>query len=150
MVLERSKLDRVRAAVGPDTAGVAFADTANVGRNPARFTALWRAFVADHPGSRRLRGIGEPTHAGRSDDELAECRLHESLLKLVFDPATPLWLLCPYDRHLPGRPEVDDALACHPSLVAATGRTPSGHYHLLDPVEPFRRPLAPRRPGPTV
>lgn len=146
-VMERPKLERLRAALGPHASGVAFADMAEMGRNPARFTARWQAFVADHPGARRLRGIGEPIYAGRSDDELAECRLHESLLNLVFDSATPLWLLCLYDGDLQGRPEVDEALACHPSLVAATGRTPSGHYHLLDPVEPFRRPLPPPPAG---
>ena len=69
-----------------------------IGANPARLIPAWREFVDAHAASgRRVRGIGEPIWAGRSEAELVECQRHEALLNLAFADAGPLSLLCPYD-----------------------------------------------------
>lgn len=80
---------------------VELADMDHVGANPARIIPAWRGFVERHPGSERLRGIGEPIGPSRQGAVLDECAHHEELLNVAFGPAAgddrPFWLLCPYD-----------------------------------------------------
>src|SRR3954462_2107381 len=55
------KMDLLRSHLGDDAGGVAFADMAEVGANPARTIPPWRAFVDATPGwGRPMRGMGEP------------------------------------------------------------------------------------------
>lgn len=92
--------DRIEALqdyLGSDARRVRFADMTVVGRNPARIIPAWRDFADEHSGE-RARGVGEPIWAGRSSDELEECRIHESMLNLAFATAAGFWLACPYDR----------------------------------------------------
>lgn len=128
-----------------DDKGVTVVDMAGLGANPARIIPTWRAFLdrAVVQG-RAVRGIGEPVWAERSQAELAECLLHESLLNLAFDDG-PAWRLrCPYDASaLPGR-VLDQARSVHPTIGDATGRTPSPTYHSVPAARGLRGdPLPP-------
>jgi len=98
VVVSAAKIDRLRGHLGGDAAHVDFEDMAQVGTNPARIIPAWHEFVDRHAASgRRVRGIGEPVWAGRSEAELVECQHHECLLNLAFEDAADFWLLCPYD-----------------------------------------------------
>jgi anti-sigma regulatory factor (Ser/Thr protein kinase) len=109
------RIDRLRVALGEAAAGVEFADMFEIGRNPATILPVWRDFLERSVASgRSARGVGEPVWADRSPAELAECRIHESLLNLEFDDG-PAWrMLCPYDKAtLPGE-SIGAAISSHP------------------------------------
>src|SRR5690348_10364841 len=74
---------------------VAFADMAELGRNPARIIPEVRSFTAKHPGQ-RVRYVGEPVWPGRSPAEIREATRHEALINLAFARAQAT-ILCPYD-----------------------------------------------------
>jgi anti-sigma regulatory factor (Ser/Thr protein kinase) len=126
-------------------ATVRFVAMEEVGRNPARIIPVWRRFVAAHAGSASaLRGIGEPSWAARSEDELVECAHHESLLNVAFAEAPSFWLLCPYDVGALDRKTVAAARGAHPHVVEAGLRSRSREYDatsrvaslLLEPLSP--------------
>jgi anti-sigma regulatory factor (Ser/Thr protein kinase) len=96
VAVPRAKRALIEQALGADGDHVAFADMAELGRNPACIIPAWRAFVED-AAPRPVVGVGEPVWPGRSDAELDECSRHESLLNLAFDGGRPWRLLCPYD-----------------------------------------------------
>jgi anti-sigma regulatory factor (Ser/Thr protein kinase) len=120
------KLDALREALGRDAHGVAFADMARVGRNPARIIPVWQEYVDRHaaPGV-RLRGIGEPIFPERTPDELVECERHEALLNVAFTDVERFWLLCPYDTEALPDEVIEEARRNHPSLVNGRERTRS-------------------------
>ncbi len=135
-----AKISRLRDRLGGRAAGVRFADMAELGANPARIIPAWQEFIADHP-HRRLRGLGEPVWAGRTEAELAECRRHEALLNLAFDKADAFWLLCPYDRTTLAPDVIAGACCTHPH-VRADGLPASGHYEgAPSAATPFCDPL---------
>jgi anti-sigma regulatory factor (Ser/Thr protein kinase) len=108
------------AALGPGATHVRFADMATLGANPACIIPAWVDFVRDAGGS-PARGIGEPIWAGRSDIEIAECQLHESLLNMALPPQVPFWLVCPYDAGRLPTAVLEEAERSHP-VVTAVGR----------------------------
>jgi anti-sigma regulatory factor (Ser/Thr protein kinase) len=140
------KIELFRRNLGAEAAKVAFAEMAEIGGNPARIIAAWQAFVASHAGAAQLCGIGEPAYPGRSPAELAECELHEALLNLAFDAATPFWLLCPYDIEALASDVIEGAQRTHPFIDVGGERQASSAFRQIDPAEPFGRP-APPRPG---
>ena len=94
-----------------------------VGRNPARIIPAWSRFVADHAGSGGgMRGIGEPIWAGRTDAELSECQLHESLINLAFAAADDFRLICPYDTDALPEDVIAEARRSHPVVSRTTAR----------------------------
>ncbi|HVL91208.1 MAG TPA: sensor histidine kinase [Actinomycetota bacterium] len=107
------RIDTLRRYLGDDAARVRFEDMTGVGRNPARIIPAWQAFAEEHSG-RSVRGVGEPAWAGRSPDELEECRLHESLINLAFRGSDGFWLACPYDGSSLDAPVLEDAHRTHP------------------------------------
>jgi anti-sigma regulatory factor (Ser/Thr protein kinase) len=145
-VLHRRKIRLLRDELGADAAYVHFADMAEVGANPARIIPAWRSFVSDHAtdGS-GLWGIGEPIWAGRSDDELVECQLHEALLNHAFDgDDVDFRLLCPYDTASLPVAVLDEAHCSHRVVAGGGVREESHafrHGHALPPQ--FRAPLPP-------
>jgi anti-sigma regulatory factor (Ser/Thr protein kinase) len=143
VVVDQTKMQLLRDALGPDTRGVEFADMAEVGRNPARIIPAWRTFVDRHPGSPGVRGIGEPIWAGRSSAELVECQRHEALLNLALADVDHLWLLCPYDLDTLDPAVIAEARHNHP-FVQRDGRSDaSTDYPGLDAVvSTFDAPLA--------
>jgi anti-sigma regulatory factor (Ser/Thr protein kinase) len=124
VAVSRARADVLRCELGDAADFVRFVDMAELGRNPARIIPAWQDFVARRGGDdERLRGIGEPIWAGRSEGELDECHKHEALLNLAFADVERFWLVCPYDV---------DSLPDH-VLEAARGTHPrvneDGHSH---------------------
>jgi anti-sigma regulatory factor (Ser/Thr protein kinase) len=130
VVVAAAKIVALRAALDGDAARAQFADMATVGRNPARIIPAWRSFVDQHRArGGRLRGVGEPIWAGRSRDELVECRHHEALLNAAFADTDGFWLLCPYDVTALDPAVIDQAHATH-AIVDRDGESrPSRRFH---------------------
>jgi anti-sigma regulatory factor (Ser/Thr protein kinase) len=146
VVVSRAKIDLLRRELPADAENVSFADMADVGDNPARIIAAWRAFVRAHAGAPQLWGIGEPIYPERSPTELAECQLHEALLNVAFDVSTPFWLLCPYDMEALTADVIDEAHRTHPYVVRGEVRQACRTFRPVDLAGPFARPLSARPP----
>ncbi len=146
VVVSKAKIDLISRQLGPEAAAVTFADMADVGDNPARIIAAWQAFLHAHKGASQLWGIGEPIYPERSPTELAECQLHEALLNVAFDAATPFWLLCPYDLEALTADVIDEAYRTHPFVARGEDRQACRTFRPVDLAGPFARPLPPRPP----
>jgi anti-sigma regulatory factor (Ser/Thr protein kinase) len=114
----------LQGALGNEAEGVQFVAMEQLGRNPGRIISAWHDFLdANHGSGSGVRGIGEPAWAGRSEEELDECRRHELMLNLAFDGG-PAWpLMCPYDTSA-----LDDAVLSaaehnHPVLSGKRSRS---------------------------
>lgn len=121
----------IREALGDDAERVLLSDMTVAGRNPGRIIpAVLLAFADAHPG-RRVRLIGEPIWAGRSQAEYPACAQHEALINAAF-AGRAATILCPYDagRLHPGW--VEDAYRTHPVMWDGSRRFESVHYR--DPV----------------
>ena len=128
---------------------VQFIDMGGLGSNPARIIPAWREFVAVAGPNEPVRGIGEPIWPGRHAEELLECQLHEALLNVAIDPATPLWLLCPYDAEALEPEVLEEAHRSHPVIVEAGAQRGSAHYVGRSHVEAlFHSDLHPPRESP--
>jgi anti-sigma regulatory factor (Ser/Thr protein kinase) len=143
VMVSGQKIDLLRQQLGAEAENVTFADMASAGRNPARIIAAWRAFVQGHAGAAQLWGIGEPIYPERSPTELAECQLHESLLNVAFDVATPFWLLCPYNLEALTADVIGEAHRTHPFVVRGEERQACGTFRPVDLADPFDRPVPP-------
>jgi anti-sigma regulatory factor (Ser/Thr protein kinase) len=140
----RRNTEALRDALGDDASGVRFVDMEELGRNPGRIISAWADFVADgRPGAPR-RGIGEPVWPGRSQGELLECQLHESLINVAFADAQGFRLLCPYDRA-----GLDDqtlhAVGCSHPVVHGDGAARASYRAEEDVRLRFSTPLPPPR-----
>jgi anti-sigma regulatory factor (Ser/Thr protein kinase) len=144
VVVSAEKIGLLRQRLGADAGHVRFADMAEVGDNPGRIIAVWRAFAAEHEGAAQLWGVGEPVDPERSPTELAECQLHEALLNVAFDAATPFWLLCPYDMEALTADVIDDAQRTHPFVARGVDRRVCATFRPIDLADPFNRPVPPR------
>jgi hypothetical protein len=119
----------LREALGSDANQVLFADMATLGRNPARIIPAWQQFLDAYDGGRRpTRGVGEPIWPGRRSEELLECQLHEALLNVAVDPASPFWLVCPYDSQQLTAEVLEEAHRSHPVILQADSYSGSGRY----------------------
>lgn len=147
VVVSAAKIGQLRHQLGAEAEHVSFADMADVGDNPARIIAAWQAFVQQHAGARQVWGIGEPIYPERSPTELAECQLHEALLNVAFDAATPFWLLCPYDLEALAADVIDEAQRTHPFVTSGAQGRPCSAFRPIDPAHPFDRPVPPRPSG---
>ena len=147
VVISESKIDLLQRELGADAGKVTFADMAEVGDNPGRIIAAWRAFLQAHDGPSQLWGVGEPINPERSPAELAECQLHEALLNVAFDASTPFWLLCPYDLEALAADVIDEAQRTHPYLQRGDERQPCQTFRPVDLTGPFARPLLARPAG---
>lgn len=115
----RSQRELLEEELG-EAEDVRFADMEKLGRNPAWIIPFWREFVDEAEG-RSVRGIGEPVWAARTPAALDECRRHEALLNVTFDPGVSWSLLCPYDAGSLG-PEIIDKVASSHSHIHREGR----------------------------
>ncbi len=143
------KLEKLRAALGPDAERVQFTDMNAVGRNPARIIPAWQSFVDEHaePGV-RLRGIGEPIFPARELHELVECERHEALLNLAFAGADRFWLMCPYDTEALPAEVIAQARRHHPFVAHGEHRELSADYIGEEAIaEPFAAELPDPPPG---
>jgi anti-sigma regulatory factor (Ser/Thr protein kinase) len=123
---ERTAL--LAAALGQVAADVRFVDMAALGANPACIIPAWADFVRD-AGGRPARGIGEPIWAGRSDIEISECQLHESLLNMALPSHVPFWLICPYDAGRLSTAVLEEAERSHPVVTAVGRALPRTHAY---------------------
>lgn len=141
---DSAKIEKLRSALGPGSADVAFADMAELGKNPGRIISAWKDFVGSAAGP--CRGIGEPLWAGRSEGERLECHRHEQLLNLAFADAAGFTLVCPYDvGRLPAE-DINLSHRTHPAVAANGDRYSSGLYGSLGDPSIFDEPL-PEIPG---
>jgi anti-sigma regulatory factor (Ser/Thr protein kinase) len=147
VLLSGEKIGLLRQQLGAEAGNVTFADMESVGDNPARIIAGWQAFVQDNAGAAQLWGIGEPIYREHSPAELAECQLHEALLNVAFDVATPFWLLCPYNLEALGADVIDEACRTHPFVARGEERQSCGAFRPVDLAGPFDRPVPPRPAG---
>jgi anti-sigma regulatory factor (Ser/Thr protein kinase) len=142
VIVSAPKIETLRRALGATAQRVDFADMAQVG-NPARIIAAWQAFVQAHAGAAQLWGIGEPIYPERSPAELAECQLHEALLNVAFDAATPFTLLCPYNLDALTDDVIDEMHRTHPFVVRGSDRQVCDTFQGVGPSGPFGRRLPP-------
>ena len=137
------KIAALRAELEGSGDTVHFADMTVLGQNPARIIPAWREFLDQNGGGTRpVRGIGEPTWAGRSAAELVECQRHETLLNVAFAASGAWQLLCPYDTATLDTSVIDDAEHSHPFVTdAGFQRASSTCCDLAAMAAPFDAPL---------
>jgi len=123
-----AKIQLLSGALGADAEKVTFVPMDVLGRNPARIIPAWRAF-ADRAVAAAVRGIGEPVWAGRSQAELDECYLHESLLNVAFADRPSFQLLCPYDTGALPDDVLQRARQSHPHVDEHGSTETSDRYH---------------------
>lgn len=152
VVVSAERIELLRNELGGDLEGVRFADTSQVGQNPARIIPAWREFVEEQvPSSGRFRGIGEPICAVRTASELIECERHEALLNLAFAGVPAWWLACPYDTESLPSSVLEEARRNHPHVMDGGRRRESVTYRGLDEIAtPFDDPLPEPRGVPRV
>ena len=121
-------LDLLRDALTSDEAArVRLRDMTVAGRNPGRIIgSVLTAFVAEHPGT-RVRIVGEPIWAGRTDEEYPACAEHEALINVALGPL-PAYIQCPYDTSKLPSSVLTDATRTHPTLAAGGARWTSPTY----------------------
>jgi anti-sigma regulatory factor (Ser/Thr protein kinase) len=105
---------------------VTWADTAQVGANPARLIPLLHAFASAHAG-RAVRCLQELAWAARTSAEQREAIRHEALINLAFT-AAPVRILCSYDSARLDPALIRSALRTHPVLTADGTARPSPAY----------------------
>ena len=140
-------LDLLRDAMTPEeTPRVRLRDMTVAGRNPGRIIGnVLTAFVREHP-TTRVRIVGEPIWAGRTDEEYPACAEHEALINVALGPL-PAYIQCPYDTGKLPTSVLTDATRTHPTLAAGTERWTSPAY--ADPgmvAASFDVPLTPVPP----
>jgi anti-sigma regulatory factor (Ser/Thr protein kinase) len=121
-------LDLLREALTPEeTPRVRLRDMTVAGRNPGRIIGnVLTAFVREHPGT-RVRIVGEPIWAGRTDEEYPACAEHEALINVALGPL-PAYIQCPYDTSALPASVLTDATRTHPTLAAGPTRWTSPAY----------------------
>ncbi len=136
-----ARIQLLSGALGADAEKISFVAMDELGRNPARIIPAWRAF-ADAAGPRAVRGIGEPIWAGRTQPELDECHLHESLLNVAFADRPSFQLLCPYDTSALPDDVLQRARRSHP-CVDEHGSTEPSHDYCVDTTATASLPAVP-------
>ncbi|MFI9340279.1 anti-sigma factor RsbA family regulatory protein [Streptomyces sp. NPDC052773] len=140
------RLELVRDGLGDAASEVRLLDMREAGRNPGRIIpGVLRAFADAQPPGRRVRIIGEPIWAGRSDTEYPACVQHEALINAAFT-GRPVTILCPYDLTRLDADVLADAYATHPTVVhadtgAVTAEQISDAYDPDGIVARYNRPL---------
>ncbi|CAL9668565.1 anti-sigma factor RsbA family regulatory protein [Streptomyces sp. enrichment culture] len=141
-------LELVRAGLGTDARDVTFLDMTEAGRNPGRIIpGVLRAFADTHART-RVRIIGEPVWAGRSDAEYPACAQHEALINAAF-AGRAATILCPYDETRLAADVLADALVTHPTVITGGSERVSPEYDWRAVVSRYNEPLG-RAPGADV
>ncbi|MGY6651646.1 anti-sigma factor RsbA family regulatory protein [Amycolatopsis sp. TRM77291] len=139
-------LELLRTALGEDAERVRLLDMTKEGRNPGRIIpGVLRAFADRHP-AQRVRIIGEPIWAERSELEYPACAQHEALINLAFT-GREVTILCPYDVTRLDARALTDAEVTHPLLIDSTGERASAGYDPDRIITGYNTPLP--EPSPT-
>ncbi|MBC6459895.1 anti-sigma factor RsbA family regulatory protein [Actinomadura sp. HBU206391] len=134
-----SRLSLLRDHLGAAAHHVKFVDMTVVGRNPGWIIpGILRSFADAHPG-RRVRIIGEPIWAGRSETEYPACVQHEALINLAFAGHSAS-ILCPYDAEHLSSDVLEDAAATHPVLIDHKGERASAAFAPESILQTWNRP----------
>lgn len=143
VALPKDNLELLRSALNGEGERVRFLDMEELGRNPGRIISAWRDFL-DASSGRRIRGVGEPVWAGRSDAEVQECERHEALLNLAFADSLPWTLMCPYDTSRLDAGVLRSAEHTHPLVCMGAGdpRDSGGYRAPVDQPGPFSGELS--------
>ena len=105
----------------------ALRDMTVAGRNPGRIIGtVLSAFVREHA-DRRVRIVGEPIWAGRTDEEYPACAEHEALINVALGES-PASIQCPYDTTRLPTSVLTDATRTHPTLASPSDRWMSPTY----------------------
>ncbi|MFF6785164.1 anti-sigma factor RsbA family regulatory protein [Streptomyces sp. NPDC012510] len=135
-----ARLRLLRGALGADADQVRLIDMEEAGRNPGRIIPrVLRAF-ADAHADRRVRIIGEPIWAGRSEDEYPACVQHEALINHAFT-GRHVTILCPYDTGTLAPRVIADAHATHPVVIEDTVERVSHGYAPDDTIAAYNQAL---------
>ncbi|MEU8977974.1 anti-sigma factor RsbA family regulatory protein [Streptomyces sp. NPDC048309] len=135
------RLELIREGLGERAAEVRFIDMTQAGRNPGRIIpSVLRKFADAQPSARRVRIIGEPIWQGRSAVEYPACVQHEALINTAFT-GRAVTILCPYDAGQLDKQALSDALATHPVVIDADGRTQSTAYGPEQIIARYNEPL---------
>ena len=121
-------LELLREALSPDEMPrVRLRDMTVAGRNPGRIIGtVLSAFVHEHA-DRRVRIVGEPIWAGRTDEEYPACAEHEALINVALGES-PASIQCPYDTTRLPTSVLTDATRTHPTLASPSDRWMSPTY----------------------
>lgn len=128
-VTTRSRIKRLRRALGGDGGRVTFRDSAAWYSSPQSALDRYRTFLQERvrAGCPWVRILGEPVWAGRSAREIRSWARYESVLNLSF-AASPATIMCPYDaQSLPAR-IVADARCTHPEVMIGSSSAASPSY----------------------
>jgi anti-sigma regulatory factor (Ser/Thr protein kinase) len=137
-----TKVSWLRREFNGDTAGVAFTDMTELGRNPARIIPAIRGFMDRYPG-RRIRCVGEPVWPDRSAAELREATRYEALVNTAFS-GSPATVVCLYDSAELTSSVLDDAGCTHPAVLRGSAEECSSSYLGREGLPPgCDRPLSP-------
>lgn len=137
-----ANVELIEDALGASAARVRFADMTQAGRNPGRIIPwVLNAFLEEYAGT-RVRIIGEPIWAGRSEVEYPACVQHEALINMAF-AAREATILCPYDVVALDTAAVSDAERTHPELLGVGPARNSPRYQPDAIVDEYNRPLPP-------
>jgi anti-sigma regulatory factor (Ser/Thr protein kinase) len=136
-------LELIKAGLGADAEGIVFLDMTEAGRNPGRIIPkVLRGFADAHP-EERVRIIGEPIWAGRSEVEYPACAQHEALINAAFE-GRALTILCPYDETRLDETVIAEAKVTHPTLISGDGReSVSDAYDWEAVVDRYNQALSP-------
>jgi anti-sigma regulatory factor (Ser/Thr protein kinase) len=131
----------IRERLGAFAEVVTFHDMTEAGRNPGRIIPwVLSKFMDQHPG-RRVRIIGEPIWAGRSEDEYPACVQHEAMINVAFTGCEAA-ILCPYDTSRLEPHMVKDSYATHPIMVDLSGKSSSDGYDPYGITDAYNVPLS--------
>jgi len=128
-VVKDHNIALLEEALGSRAGDVEFVDADDWYGYPSRALGQYQAYCADQgTGRRRVRVIGEPVWAGRTEFEAREWMRYESLLNVAFAHSAH-WILCPYDTRTLPADVVRTATRTHPELtLGARTSAPSGPY----------------------
>ena len=137
-----ANVELIEGSLGASADRVRFADMSEAGRNPGRIIPwVLNTFLEEHAGT-RVRIIGEPIWAGRSDVEYPACVQHEALINVAFADRDAT-ILCPYDVAALDTAAVSDAERTHPELVGVGPVRTSPRYRPDEVVAEYNQPLPP-------
>jgi anti-sigma regulatory factor (Ser/Thr protein kinase) len=114
-----TKLDDVRAVLGPGSDDVAFIPTDEHGRNPSRIVTMLHSFQVGGDGRPAL-SITETVVPGLSRAALAEARFAEAVLNVDEVRAYPMGVVCLYDRAGLEPADLHEMHRSHPTVFGET------------------------------